>query len=310
MGVSFSGRVTRPDEKRRTPQDTVKHWKNRLPEGQRKEPVMKCPHCQTENENTARQCSACGASLQDQQAAAAGLKAVTAGGIVFGKKARESRIREIVDPSLIISTRAYNTIIGAVLLWGLLINYILCWKVGSYTSLFPNMSPITFLIGYVAVATIGMVITFKSSSPVMSFIGYNLVVIPFGVLISTFVEEYGGISSAVVTQAFLYTLLISVAILATVIVFPQWFEKLGGALGAVLIGLILSEILMLIFRVNQIVTSWVAAGLFSLYLGYDIYRSQQYPKTLKNAVASALDIYMDIANIFIRILEITGNKDN
>lgn len=271
---------------------------------------MKCPNCQTENSSTATHCSACGASLQGAEQAASGLKAVTAGGLVIGKKARQARITEAVDPSAVISTRAYNGVICAVLLWGLLINYILCWKVGSYTSLFPNMSPIAFLIGYVVVAIAGMLITFKATSPVVSFIGYNLVVIPFGIVISTLVETYGGINSSVVTLAFLYTLLIGVAMLATAIIFPQIFEKIGGALGAVLCGLILCEILLLIFRVDQQVTCWIAAGLFSLYLGYDIYRSQQYQKTVKNAVASALDIYMDLANLFIRLLEILGKNDN
>ena len=96
--------------------------------------------------------------------------------------------------------------------------------------------------------------------------------------------------------------------LATVIVFPKLFERIGGALGAVLGGLILCEILLLIFRVEQQVTCWIAAALFSLYLGYDFYRSQQYPKTVKNAVASAMDIYMDLANLFIRLLSILGNR--
>ena len=65
---------------------------------------------------------------------------------------------------------------------------------------------------------------------------------------------------------------------------------------------------LLIFHVRQQVTDWIAAGLFSLYIGYDIYRSQQYPKTLDNAVDSALDIYMDIANLFMRILSILGDS--
>lgn len=274
---------------------------------------MKCPNCQTENENNAVRCAACGADLQvesEKQAAMGGMKAVTAGGIVVGKKAREDRLKEIVDPSLIISDQAYNAIIGAVLLWGLLINYLLCWKVGSYTNVFPNMSPAVFLIGYVAVLIVGMMMTFRAKTPLVSFAGYNLAVIPFGLAISTIVQAYGGISSNVVTQAFLYTLLVAAAILATVIVFPKAFEKLGTAIGVVLLGLIICEILMLIFRVPQQVTSWIAAGLFSLYLGYDIYRSQQYPRTVKNAVASALDIYMDLANIFIRLLDIIGNSSD
>lgn len=274
---------------------------------------MKCPNCQTENENGAVRCSACGAGLQDARqakAAAGGLKAVTSSGFVFGKKAREARIKEIVDPGLIISDKAYNGVIGIVLLWGLLVNFILCWKIpGGFMQLFPTMkSPIIFLIGYFLVVLAGVLITVKSKSPVMSFLGYNLVVIPFGLVIATIVDSYGGMDSAVVTQAFLYTLLVATAMIATVIVFPKAFEKIGPALGMALLGMILCEILMLIFGIRQQVISWIAAALFSLYLGYDIYRSQLYPRTVKNAIASALDIYMDLANLFIRILEILGDN--
>ncbi len=75
-----------------------------------------------------------------------------------------------------------------------------------------------------------------------------------------------------------------------------------------LIGLLVCEVVLLIFRVDQVVTDWIAAGLFSLYIGYDIYRSQQFPMTVDNAVDSALDIYLDIANLFIRLLSIMGRR--
>lgn len=272
---------------------------------------MKCPNCQTENSSGATHCSACGASLAVNDQLGDGVKAVSGGSIALGRKNREARIKEAVDPSAIVSTRTYNGVIVAVLLWGLLVNYLLCWKVGSYTNVFPTMSPIVFIIGYVAVAIIGTIMTNKAKSPAVAFLGYNLVVVPFGLVISTLVEAYVTKGqSDVVTLAFLYTVLIAVAILATVIVFPQLFEKIGKALGAVLIGLLLCEVILLIFGVRQEWTSWIASALFSFYLGYDIYRSQQYPKTIRNAMASALDIYMDLANIFIRLLEILGKKDN
>ena len=271
---------------------------------------MKCPNCGAENDSRAVRCSSCGSELQNTEQLAAGMSAVTTGGIVLGKKAREARIREIVDPSAVISVRAYNGVICAVLLWGLLINYLLCWKVGSYTNLFPNMSPVAFLVGYAVLALVGILMTVRAQSPVVSFIGYNLVVIPFGVSIATIVEAYGGIGSGVVALAFLYTLLIAVAMLATAVVFPALFDRIGGALGAVLAGLVLCEVLLMIFRVRQEVSCWIAAGLFSFYLGYDIHRSQQYPKTVKNAVSSALDIYLDLANLFIRLLEILSKKDD
>ena len=77
-----------------------------------------------------------------------------------------------------------------------------------------------------------------------------------------------------------------------------------------LIGLILCEVVLMIFHVNQMATSWIAAGLFSLYLGYDMYRSQQFPKTVRNAIRSSLDIYLDLANLFLRLLQILGKRND
>jgi FtsH-binding integral membrane protein len=90
--------------------------------------------------------------------------------------------------------------------------------------------------------------------------------------------------------------------------FPNLFARLGGALLGVLIGLLVCEIVLLILGRYQTVTDWIAAGLFSLYIGFDVYRSQQFAKTVDNAVDCALDIYLDIANLFIRLLQIMGKR--
>ena len=270
---------------------------------------MICPRCKVENEPNAKYCLNCGTELgsADSSGTARAAQAVTTTGFVFGKKARQARLEAVVDPDAIISDRAYNAAIVVVLLWGLLVNYLLCRFVG--TAVF-TINPIILLVGYIVLVIAGILIAAKSTNPLVSFLGYNLVVVPFGLVIALMVESYGGIDSAVVTNAFLYTLLISVGMMACVMIAPSFFSKLGGVLGAVLIGLVLCEIVLLIFGVKQIVTDWIAAALFSLYVGYDIYRSQQFPKTLDNAVDSALDIYMDIANLFIRLLVILGKKDD
>ena len=44
--------------------------------------------------------------------------------------------------------------------------------------------------------------------------------------------------------------------------------------------------------------------IFAGYLGFDWARAQTYPKTLDNAVDSAADIYVDIVNLFIRLLRL------
>ena len=270
---------------------------------------MRCPNCGAFNNDSDRVCASCGTVLG--QGGSSGVpeaaKAVTNTGLVLGKKARLARINEAVDPGAIISDRAYNGTIVIVLLWGLLVNYLLCRFVG--TAIF-TINPIVLLVGYLVLAFGGIIISAKSHNPLISFLGYNMVVIPFGLVITLMVEYYGGINSAVVTNAFLYTMLIAIAMMACVMIAPNFFAKIGGALSMVLIGMVVCEIVLLIFGVKQVWIDWVVAALFTLYIGYDIYRSQQYPKTLDNAVDSALDIYMDIANLFIRILSILGKRND
>ena len=275
---------------------------------------MKCPNCQVENDASAKTCSACGAPLSQENGSVPpqALKAVTNTGLVLGKKARMLRLNTPVDPKAIISDRAYNGAIAAVLLWGLLINYLMCSSEAVTLAVvrFYSSNPIVFLIGYLVLALAGIFISAKSHNPLVSFLGYNLVVVPFGLVITMLVWTYGGAGSPVVSEAFLYTLLISVGMMACVMIAPGFFSKIGGALLGVLIGLVVCEVVLLILGVQQVWIDWLAAGLFALYIGYDIYRSQQYPKTLDNAVDSALDIYMDIANLFIRILSIMGKRND
>ena len=270
---------------------------------------MKCPFCQAENQTAAKYCVSCGAKLPEQSreraAQAETMKKAGSTVFAFGAEARKQRIMQAVEPETLISENAYNAVIVGVLLWGLIINYILCRTVGD---VFRYISPMVFFIGYIAMAITGVLISSRSHNVLVSFLGYNLVVVPFGLVISTLVEYYASIDPSIVTNAFLYTFIITAGMLVLAVVKPSIFSRLGGALGAVLLGLILCEVVLLIFHVRQQVTDWIAAGLFSLYIGYDIYRSQQYPKTLDNAVDSALDIYMDIANLFIRILSILGDS--
>ena len=266
---------------------------------------MRCPYCNSEVKDGSKFCTECGATLnaaavQREQ----DLEAVTNTGLVLGAAARKARLEAFVSEDKIISDRAYNGIMMGVLVWGLLINVLLCYTVRD---VYDYIHPILFLVLYIALAFGGIFLAAKSDKPLLSFLGYNMVVIPFGLVISTMVEAYGGVDSEIVTYAFLYTLVITLGMTGAALAFPNFF-KIGGALGGVLIGLLLCEVLLLIFRVEQSAVDWIVAGVFSLYIGYDIYRSQQFAKTVDNAVDCALDIYLDIANLFIRILSILAKR--
>ena len=267
---------------------------------------MKCPKCHAVIPDNARFCTECGANLQRVREERIQAASSAAGaGLALGQAARQARLEAHVEPGSIISARAYNAVLIGVVVWGLLVNVLLCAYVGD---VYRYINPVAFLVIYVVCAFGGIMLAAKSDSAVVSFLGYNLVVVPFGLVVSTLVQEYGGLDSMVVIDAFVYTLVITLGMLGLEMMFPTFFEKLGKALLGCLIALVVCEVVLLLLRVRQNVTDWIAAGMFSLYIGYDIHRSQQFPKTLNNAVDCALDIYLDIANLFIRLLQIFGKK--
>ena len=219
---------------------------------------------------------------------------------------RDERLNKIIEPGHAISKPVYNMVMGGVVLYGLVVNLILC-SIPSVADLYMTTNPIIFLIVYFALCFGGCALSSKSESPIMSFIGYNMVCCPMGVVVSALVAGYGGLGSELVTQAFFITSVIVACMVVAAMIFPQIFDKLGGTLLSILIALIVAELVCLLFGMQQIITSWIAALLFSAYIGFDFHRSQQFEPCLDNAVDCALDIYMDIINLFIRILRILAS---
>ena len=201
-----------------------------------------------------------------------------------------------------ISATTYNLIIGIVIAYGLILNAVI---VMNFSWFFRSMNYIVFLIGYFVSCIVGTVIAVSSTNPLISFLGYNLVVLPVGGLLSIFVPEYyvqDIISAAVVTGIVVGVM----TLLATVK--PSIFAGLGRTL-LVSLGLgIVAEIIALILGYSGNIFSWFFVILFSAYVGYDWMKAQAYPKTVDNAVDSSLDIYLDIINIFVRLLSILGKS--
>ena len=53
---------------------------------------------------------------------------------------------------------------------------------------------------------------------------------------------------------------------------------------------------------------WIVALLFCGYIGYDWARANAIPNTLDNAIDSAAALYLDIINLFIRLLHIMSRR--
>ncbi|GEM_PF-321065 len=276
---------------------------------------MICPNCKALVTAKDKVCPKCGMQFNDEvsvpqggvQRGFTGSQRTVAsnGGLMLGAAARAARLKADYSDAKILETRTYNLIIAAVVLYGLVVNALICNFVGD---IHDYIDPLLFLGIYLVMSFAGVIIAGKSQKPAISFLGYNMLVVPLGLVISTLVAGYLEVDTRIVTDAFLYTLLIVLVMGGAAVAFPKIFAKMGTALLIALIAsLVLGAVLMLL-GVDDFILDVIVAGIFSLYIGYDIYRSQQFPKTVDNAIDSALDIYLDIANLFVRLLAIIARS--
>ena len=130
---------------------------------------------------------------------------------------------------------------------------------------------------------------------------------PIGVVLCLMLP---GIPVAIVTKALLLTGLVTATMTLLGLVRPQLFLGLGRTLLiALVVGILAELVATFLFHYTGSVFDWLFVILFSGYIGYDVAKSQMYPKTVDNAVDCALDIYLDIINIFIRLLALLSRKE-
>ena len=211
---------------------------------------------------------------------------------------------ESESSGLRISESMYNFAIGLVLCWGFLVNWFIVKNVPVEALMRTN--PIVFIILYFAACFFGVYLYTRSTNPLVSFIGYNFVVVPFGLVVNMVVHQY---DPMLVIEAIRITGLVTVFMMFLGMLFPAFFQKIIGALTIALFAVIIIELVeIFIFKVHHGILDWIVAMIFCGYIGYDWGRANSIPKTLDNAVDSAAALYMDIINLFLRILRILGQR--
>ena len=210
--------------------------------------------------------------------------------------------RSTTDP--IISATAYNLAIGLTLCWGFAINWWMVTMIDPQAIM--DVNPWVFFIGYFASCFFGIYLFNKSNNPLVSFIGYNFVVVPFGLIVNLVVSQY---DASLVSEAIRITGLVTIGMMCLGSLFPAFFKKIAGALSIALLLVIIVELVeVFIFGIHHGIIDWIVVLIFCGYIGYDWGRANQIPKTLDNAIDSAAALYMDIINLFLRILRILGRN--
>lgn len=203
-----------------------------------------------------------------------------------------------------ISPSQYNLVIGLTVLWGFLVNYGMVKYIDPV--LVRSIDFRLFIIGYFLLCFLGIYIFKKSTNPLISFIGYNLVVIPFGFVLNIIISQY---SPTLVLDAIQVTGVVTLAMLILGTIYPAFFKSIIRPITIILILTIIVELVMVLFFHRSIeIIDWIVAIVFCGYIGYDWGRANRIPKTVDNAVDSAASIYMDIINLFVRILRIMGRR--
>ena len=202
-----------------------------------------------------------------------------------------------------VTERGYNMTIGLTLLWGVMINAVMA---AFFTYQILRINYVLILVLYF-VGTIGCsILIHKSDNPAVSFAGFTGMAVSMGLLLTFYVTAFTGHS---VAYAFIATALVTVIMVLLSMLYPGFFMNLGRTLIISLLACIIIEVAgAFIFGLPMTIIDYAVALLFCGYIGLDWSRAQRYPKTLDNAIDCAADIYLDIVNLFVRILSITGKR--
>lgn len=221
------------------------------------------------------------------------------------------RQRQYVQPGAReLSAQEYNMVLGGTLLYGFLVNcFMVKFCYGAISDLFAN--PIAFYLLYFVMVIVGTIMVNGSSSPVVSFIGYNLIVIPLGLVLSVVLNAFNlaGYQNTV-TMAFAITGLVTAAMMIASAIVPDFFLSLGKTLCYSLIITIVIELILTLTGNGLGIIDYIVVLIFCGYIGYDWARANTCAKTADNAVDFAAELYVDIVNLFLRILRILARSSN
>ena len=223
----------------------------------------------------------------------------------------ESRMT-FVEGAAELSESRYNLVLGGTLAWGFFLNAVLArWAVPPLMERLVMRSGglgsilLILLLGYFALVLVGSRMV-RSENPAVNFVGFNLIALPVGILVGIAVYGY---DAEIVTRAALVTAIIALSMMIVSTIVPDVFASMGRGLGiALLITIVVELAAMFLFRSDTVLIDWAVVVIMSLYIGYDWVRANAVQRTASNAIAAASSLYLDLINIFLRLLSIMSRS--
>jgi FtsH-binding integral membrane protein len=210
----------------------------------------------------------------------------------------------MVSQDELVSDNVYNLVIGLTISSGFVLNVLVSLFMGQALSELPYWFS---LVLYFGCSFGGMAIAYKSNNAIVSYLGFMLLAFGFSTILFGFVSYY---APQTVLKAVYVTLAASMLMMAISTAFPRFFLSIGKTLFISLLVVLVVELVMLFMGVIEpTVMDFLVSIIFCGYIGFDWARAQNYPKTIDNAIDASVDIYVDIVNLFIRVLSILGKRD-
>lgn len=210
-------------------------------------------------------------------------------------------MEEHVSTQSLLSTAKYNMVIGLVLCWGFLVNWLMVTFMNPMAVL-EVVNGWIVLILYSVSSSLGYYLFVTYNTARMSFIGYNLVVLPLGFVLSLALYD---VAPTLLFFALGIAFFLTLLMMLFGYLFPSFFQKIYSVLAVALLGVVIIELFQtFVLGAPQEWIEWVVIGVFCGYIGYDWGVANQVEKTLDNAIDSAAMLYMDIIILFIRIVKI------
>ena len=151
---------------------------------------------------------------------------------------------------------------------------------------------------------------YGSSAKIISSEMYNLMVVPIGMVIAVSVTLYSAIGyNMIVATAFGITAAVTLVMMIISSIYPNFFLSMGRTLGITLLITVVVEAIMLIAGASLGIIDYVIVAIFCLYVGYDWAKANAIEKTVDNAIDSASELYLDIVNLFLRIMKILARAN-
>lgn len=207
-----------------------------------------------------------------------------------------------------LSRRTYHFLTGAIVAASLLViglEYTYClnnpWIIESLN--------FAFIIACYVVPFAGIIIMALAGREHLGLmvVGYCMVTLTLGFLMAIVLTEY---TAASIQRAILITAIIAISFATLGFAWPQLFRRIFPICVAALGIMIIIELVMMFLGIPSGWNDWVVIVIFCGLIGYDFYQAATDEPTVDNAIWYACEIYLDLINILLRVLNITGRSRN